>query len=280
MMKFNHYTIGALPTLTWESELPCTFNELLEEYHTQLEPLRDGISDILLLNDVKNIELILRERVQVDDDLRGNLEKGKINFYRARFVEPEELEEFMEEPFINRPHDNYPEFMMDYFFEYKSDEDRYKHIEELYIGYFKYLQTRENGFVRYYGRIATTIRTVLAAMRIMKSGLDLERHLKGDPFIVQTILENRNNADLGLKNILPEVPEIISLFDKDRDPVEVERDIDRIRFKLMEDVGRESPFADHIIYSYLIGFMVRNRWNSLDSSRGEEILKNIVEGNY
>ena len=280
MMKFNHYTIASFPTLTWESELPCTLSEFIEEYYVQLEPLMDGISDILLLNDVKNLELILKQRVEADENLKGNLEKGKIDFYRARVVEPEELEEFMEEPFINRPDDNYPEFMLDYFMEYKSDEERFRHIEELYINYFRYLQTRKNGFVRYYGRIATTIRTVITAMRIMKSGMDLEKNLRGDPFIVQTILENRNNADLGLKSILPEVPEIIALFDKERDPIEVEKDLDRIRFTLMEEVGKETPFADHIIYSYLIGFMLRNRWNSLDNARGEKILNNTVEGNY
>ncbi len=280
MMKFNYYTIGALPKLTWDSELPCTISEFIEEYRVQLEPLMDGVSDILLLNDVKNLELILKARIEKDEKFRGNKDDGKIDYYKARVVEPEELESFLEEPFINRPDENYPEFMIEYFLKYKTDEERIHHIEELYIDYFRYMQTRKNGFLRYYGRIATTIRTVLSAMRIMRRGLDLDKNLKGDPFIVQTILENRNNADLGLKNYFPEVAEVIALFDRDRDPIEVEKDLDRIRFELMEEVGRETPFADHIIYSYIIGFQVRNRWNSLNDEKGLQILENIIEGNY
>lgn len=280
MMKYNYYTIASFPTLTWDSELPCTISEFIEEYWVQLEPLMDGISDILLLNDVKNLELIVKSRIEEDEKFKGNKEGGEIDYYRARVVEPEELIAFLEEPFINRPDENYPEFMIDYFLKYKTDEERLHHIEELYIDYFRYLQTRENGFIRYYGRIATTIRTVLSAMRIIKRGLDLDKYLKGDPFIVQTILENRNNADLGLKTIFPEVADVIALFDRDRDPIEVEKDLDRIRFELMEEVGRETPFADHIIYSYIIGFQVRNRWNSLNDERGKKILENIIEGNY
>ncbi len=280
MMKFNYYTIGALPKLTWDSELPCTISEFIEEYRVQLEPLMDGVSDILLLNDVKNLELILKARIEKDEKFRGNKDDGKVDYYKSRVVEPEELEAFLEDPFINKPDENYPEFMVEYFLKHKTDEERFHHIEELYIDYFKYMQTRENGFLRYYGRIATTIRTVLSAMRIMRRGLDLDKHLKGDPFVVKTILENRNNADLGLKNHFPEVAEVIALFDRDRDPIEVERDLDRIRFDLMEEVGRETPFADHIIYSYIIGFQVRNRWNSLNDEKGHEILENIIEGNY
>lgn len=282
MANFNHYTVGALPTLTWDSELPCSISEFLEDFSIQLEPLMDGISDILLLNDVKNLELILKSRldVNVDDIFKGNTDTGTIDYYRARVVEPEELVDFMADPFINKPDENYPEFMCDYFTKYKTDEERYENIEELYINYFVYMQTRKDGFIRYYGRIATTIRTVLSAMRIIKRGLDLEKYLKGDPYIVQTILENRNNADLGLKTIFPEVADVIALFDRERDPIEVERDLDRIRFQLMEDVGRETPFADHIIYSYIIGFQVRNRWMSLNNEKGMHILNRIIEGNY
>lgn len=279
-MKYNHYTIASLPKLTWDSELPGTISEFIKDYWVQLEPLKDGISDILLFNDIKNIELILKSKVEKEDKFRGNKDGGVVDFYLARVVEPEEFEPFLENPFVNKPSETYPEFMVDYFVKHKTDEERHSNIEDLYIDYFRYLQTRENAFLRYYGRTATAIRTVVSAMRIMKRGLDLDKNLRGDPHMVQTILENRNNADLGLKNILPEVTDIIALFDRERDPVEVERDIDRIRFQIMEQVGMESPFGDHIIYSYIIGFQVRDRWNSLNNEKGLKILDNIIEENY
>ncbi len=276
--RFNYYTIASFPKLTWESELPMTLSEFLADYEEQLEPVRDALSDVLLLNDVKNLEIIVRSKLvdKLPEHLRGNTKGEPLQFYRARYVEPEELEHFIEDPFVNKPHPNYPEFLSEFFTVHKTPEEQYENIENLYISYFAYLQTRENRFLRYYGRIATTIRTVLAAMRIMKAGLDLETYLNGDPEIVQIILENRTNADLGLKTILPEVSQIISLFDKE--PIELEHYLDKIRFDLMEQVGKESPFGDHIILSYLIAFQVRNRWNFLDKKAGEEILQKIVEG--
>ena len=215
MTNFNHYTIAALPELRWDSELPGTVFEFLEDFKVPLETLRDGISDILLLNDVKNLELILKSRLGCPEQFVGNRDGGEIDFYNARVVEPDELELFLEDPFVNRPHDNYPDFMIDYFLNYKSDEDRHKNIEELYIAYFNYMQTRENGFLRYYGRIAATIRTVMAAKRIMRRGLDLEKYLKGDPFIVHTILENKSSSDLGLKNIFPCLKLLLFLIERE-----------------------------------------------------------------
>ena len=64
----------------------------------------------------------------------------------------------------------------------------------------------------------------------------------------------------------------------DKEPRELEHDLDRIRFELMKQVGQETPFADHIIYAYIIGLQVRNRWNTLDKAKGELILDNIITG--
>ena len=276
-MRFNHFTVAALPDLTWNSPLPSTTAELLEDYKIQFEPLKDGISDILLLNDVKNLELILRQRTDdVPEEYKANMMEGDVEYYKARFVEPEDLEAFIDDPFTNRPADTYPEFMGNYFERYKDSATQFAHIEELYIAYFGYMQTREDGFLRYYGKIANVMRTALSAARILYMGKELEGTLKGDSYIVQTILENKTSSDFGLHNIFPEIGEIMALLDKE--PKELELDLDRIRFELMKQVGQETPFADHIIYSYIIGFQIRNRWNTLDKARGEQILDNIITG--
>ena len=83
MTNFNHYTIAALPDMKWDSELPGTVFDFLEEFKVQLEPLRDGISDILLLNDVKNLELILKSRLDCPEEFLGNRDDGVIDFYKA-----------------------------------------------------------------------------------------------------------------------------------------------------------------------------------------------------
>jgi len=274
-MKFNHYLVAALPKLTWDSELPGTLAQFLEDNWPQLESLMDPLKDILLQNDLYNIELVLRTQVP---RAGGRMPEAPrpIEIYKPNYLEVDEIVAFLKEPFLNMPAPNFPEFIVDYFLQYKTPQERHDHMEDLYIGYFSYLQNCKSRFIRYYGRIATIIRTVLAAQRILRQGLKLEDHIKGDPYFVQVILENRASTDLGLKSIFPEVVDIINLFNKE--PIELEHDLDRIRFKLMEEVGQESPFGDHIILSYIIGFQVRDIWNSLNRERGRQILDHIVHG--
>ena len=271
-MKFNHYTIAALPQLSWDSDLPCTLAELLEEFDMQLEPLKEGISRILLLDDIRNIELIIKSRLAA--------EEGKeIDFFRAGMTRPEELELFVDDPRHNAP-DGYPEFIEDFFESAKTNEERNAKIEELYTGYYTWMAANKNPFLARYGESMLTLCTVISAIRMMKSGTDLDKNLKGDGDAVKIILENRNNADLGLKGYFPEVVDVVALFDKSKTPDEVEKELDKIRFALLEEVGQEKPFADHIIYGYIIGFQMKDRWMTQSDEAGMKILENIINGNY
>lgn len=279
-MKFNHYTIAALPHLTWDSDLPCTLAELLEEFDMQLEPLREGISRILLLDDLRNMELLLKSKLDADDAPKGNTEEGKIDFYRAGITKPEELELFIDDPKHNTPDFVYPEFVEDFFETWKTNEERYAHIEELYVSYYRMMSENKNAFLARYGTNMMIMSTIISAIRMMKSGSDLDKNLKGDADAVKMILENRNNADLGLKGYFPEVAEIVALFDKNKTPLEVEKELDRIRFSLLDEVGQEKPFADHIIYGYIIGFQLKDRWTTQNDEAGMRILENIIKGNY
>ena len=230
-MKFNHYTIAALPHLSWDSDLPCTLAELLEEFDMQLEPLREGICSILLLDDLRNMELLIKSRAGAG----GNTADGKTDFYRAGITKPEELELFVDDPKHNTPDFVYPEFVEDFFETWKTNEERASHIEELYTGYYAWMESSKNAFLARYGTNMMIMSTIISALRMMKSGSDLDKNLKGDADAVKMILENRNNADLGLKGYFPEVAEIVALFDKSKTPLEVERELDRIRFALLDD---------------------------------------------
>lgn len=279
-MKFNHYTIAALPQMTWDSDQTGTLAELLEEFDMQFEPLREGICSILLLDDIRNMELLIKSRSGGDGTLKGNTEEGKIDFYRAGITKPEDLELFIDDPKHNLPDYVYPEFIEDFFDEWRTNAERAAHIEELYIGYYRMLSESRNAFLARYGTNMMIITTVISALRMLKSGADLDKDLKGDPDAVKIILENRNNNDLGLKGYFPEILDIVALFDKEKTPFEVERELDRIRFDLLDEVGQDQPFADHIIYGYIIGFQLKDRWTTQNDEAGMRILENIIKGNY
>jgi len=207
-MKFNHYTIAALPQLTWDGDLPCSLADLLEEFDMQLEPLRDGIRSILLLDDIRNIELIIKSRLAA--------EEGKvIDFFRAGMTKPEELELFVDDPRHNAP-DGYPEFIEDFFESAKTNEERNAKIEELYTGYYTWMSASKNPFLARYGANMMTVYTVVSALRMLKNGTDLDKHLKGDSDAVKLILETGTTQTSGLKAISLKSPKLLLFLTRRR----------------------------------------------------------------
>ena len=265
-MSYNNFVVGWLPEISWDSPQPETMAEFLEANSNIFEPYSEGITKILLHNEIMNAELLLSERIS------GN---PAGDFFTPSIMTRPEFERFLDNPVIFQP-DHFPQFMTDFFEEFKEDSDRYANIEELYVRYFAYLHADEIPFFRYYGRIAGIFRTAIAAYRLIKLSLPLEGNLKGDPDIVKTIIENRTSPDLGLKSEIYEITEIIDMFNLE--PAELEKRFDRVHFDLVGNVGQESPFGEHIIYNYLIGLFVKDRWNYLNEEKGRKFLDDIIKG--
>jgi hypothetical protein len=265
-MNYNHFVVAALPELTYESELPATLSVFLEENSFIFEPYMQELPLLFLLNDIRNMEIMLRQ------SLNPAL---KLDMFSPALITVEETERFLDNPFINHP-DQYPEFMFDYFDRYQDAAERLANIEQLYTMYYSYLQGHPSGFLRYYARVSATLRTAVAAMRIIRAGLPLEDNLRGTPEIVETILEHRTSPDLGLKAVFPEIADVQAMFDYSA--IDRERELDRIHFNLLEDVGQETPFGDHVVYAYIIKLFIRDRWNTLDRERGVQILRDTLQG--
>ncbi len=266
-MTLNNYIIGSLPELTYNNQIVWDINEFLEEYSNVLIPFEYEISLILLLNEIRNIELILKSQVE-------KTELDSQHFFVPNILKRSEVEQFLERPFICQP-DEYPVFMLEFFEEYAETKERYERIDELYIRYYLYLESHEIPFFRFFGRVSATLKTVVSALRLINSKKPLEGNLKGDSNIVSVIMEHRTTADLGLKIIFPEVADIIALFDKQT--IDREKEVDRIHFALLEEVGQESPFADHVIFAYIIGLLIRDRWNKTSQQAGVEFLDRIIK---
>ena len=137
-MSYNNFVVGWLPDISWDSEQPETMADFLEVNSNIFEPYSDGIAKILLHNEIMNIELLLAER---------NKYKTDNSYFSPSIMSRSELERFIENPTIFHP-DNYPQFMIDFFDDYKEDDLRYRNIENLYVRYFFFLQSDSIPFFR------------------------------------------------------------------------------------------------------------------------------------
>lgn len=272
-MKQNQFIIASKPELSWEAPLPSSLDEFIQDNYEALLAHRTVLRRIFLRNDIKNIELVLKSKQA--NWYSGEKAAVARNCFLPSNITRDEINEFLSDPYRQRPK-YIPVFIRDYLEEHEDIESRVANMDSLFLRYIYYLMNDEIPFFRYYGRMYGTFRTALAAFRIRSEGGNLEQELTGLPDVKDEILRNRNLPDFGLMYILPVVNDMHSLFESDRDEVSRQQELDRIFIKLFQDVGQESPFGDHVIYSYILEFLFRDRWNSMSAEKGSEILESII----
>ncbi|MBN2693552.1 DUF2764 family protein [bacterium] len=266
-MKFNEFAITSFPELTIDKELPWDANGFLDIYVEALEPYKEEINLIILLNDIQNIDILSSKR--------AGYSTSNLSLFSPSLVSENELNLFLDNPLLNSP-DVYPEFISDFFAEFKDEQQRYKNIDKLYVYYFEYLKTVDSSFFIEWGGFESMLRTLFSAVRISKSGGDFESLLKGDSEVVKKISEQRNSGDFGLKTLWPEVLDIISTLDKN--PLESEKEIDKIRIKFAKEIEEREPFHKNVIFGYFAGILIKERWRKMSEKNASEILNNILEG--
>ncbi len=266
-MRFNEFAITSFPELVIDRELPWDANGFLLAYEEALEPYKEEFELIILLNDIKNIDILISKR--------AGFTTSTLPFFSPSLISENELTLFLENPILNSPKE-YPQFITDFFWEFKEEQQRYKNIDKLYIDYFEYLKTIDSTFFVEWGGFESMIRTLFSAVRVSKSGGDFESLIKGDSEVVKKISEQRNSSDFGLKNIWPEVLNIISVLD--RDPLETDREIDKIRIKFAKEIEERDPFHKNVILGYFVGVLIKERWAKMSEKVALDILNNILEG--
>ncbi len=266
-MKLNYYIIASLPELHWEGEIKGTLAEFLDINEAVFLPYRPQINTILLYNEIRNIELLLRRRTDTESDYGDEFAPG--------ILTEEDMAKFLEMPYVNQP-EEYPDYMADFMVAHHEDSERIDSIEELYQQYYIDLKDSSEPFFRYFARTIHIVRTVVMAIRLQKAELPLEEHLSGDDEIVEIILDHRNTSDFGLKGTFPQIAELQALFEK---PVlDLEKDLDLFIINLLKEYKEDDLFGDHVIYVYILSLFFRDRWALLDEEKGKRVVEEILQG--
>lgn len=266
-MKLNYYIIASLPELHWEGEIRGTLAEFLEQNEAVFLPYRPAIDTILLYNEIRNIELLLRRRTDQEKEYNDQFAPG--------ILTEEEASRFLEMPYVNQP-EEYPDFMADFLVAHHEDADRLSSIEELYQEYYNYLKTSDVPFFSFFAKTVHTVRTVVMAMRLQRADLPLEEHLRGEEETVETILDHRNTSDFGLKGSFPEIAELQALFEKG--VLDLEKELDMFLIELLKSYREDELFGDHVIYAYILSLFFRDRWALLDEEKGKRVVEEILQG--
>ena len=60
------------------------------------------------------------------------------------------------------------------------------------------------------------------------------------------------------------------------DPLKRERDLDRIRWTLVEELQGYDPFTTRAVFAYAIKLAILTRWHALDAARGQETFDQLT----
>ncbi len=270
-MNYNNFLIASLPEISWETKPEYTMKQFIEDNESVFSSYSKGVEKILLLNEVRNLELILKSKVEQPDGFKGNRGNETV-FFKPSILALEDMEKFIDDPLMNAP-ENYPADIIEFFEIKKENKDRYSKISELYSIYMT-PSGNESSFFKYYLETLSVIRTVLQAIRLNRKGFSLEENLSGNPDVVATIIEHRSSSDFGLSVQYPFVPNVFAA--SEANPLEAENMIDKILYDALREYGEDDLFGDHVIYSFLIGLFILDRWSFMNEETGRQFVENLL----
>lgn len=271
-MKYNYFLIPSLPDIVPDGTQEFTMKEFVDANADIFDNYRSGVDKIIFINELKNLELVLKSKLDMPEGLDGN-RGSEFEYFQPAICTVEEIERFIDDPVSYAP-DDYSEDILEFFENIKDNSERYKRIEELYVRYFT-PDANETDFFSYALNVMSVQRTVSQAVRLSRLGLNLEENLIGDEDVVRTILENRSSSDFGLSSQYPFVSDIVSAFDKDI--IALEHEMDKIIYEAVMDYKEEDLFGDHVIYAFLIGLFVLDRWQTMDEEQGQNFIDNLLQ---
>ncbi len=259
LRKKYYYLISSLPELRFGEKLPFTTEEFFDEYSSEIESDLDLINIIILKNDVKNLELIFKDKAK-EDKIR------KPSVYTL-----EELRQNI------KTRENLPDFVITFLNKYETKEEYLENFTELEKEYLVYGYEFDNTFLKAYFKFELDFRNAIASMRARTQDVDVLRYSVGDEddIVISKIKKNKSLPDFGISNEAIWIDKLIQAFDKD-DPLNLERTLDKIRFEQIEILTSLMDFQVEKLLGYLLRLSILERWAEFDKETGSNFTKNIV----
>lgn len=260
LRKKYYYLISSLPELRFGDKLPFTMEEFFNEYSSEIEKDVDLVNIIILKYDIKNLELIFKNKAKDD------------NIKRPSIYTIEELQQNI------KTRENLPDFIITFLNNYETNSEYLENFNELEKGYLVYGYESDNTFLKAYFKFELDFRNAIASMRARTQDIDVLKYTVGDEddIVISKIKKNKSLPDFGISNEAIWIDKLIQAFDKD-DPLNLENTLDRIRFEQIEILTSLMDFQVEKLLGYLLQLSIMERWAEFDKETGSNFTKNIVK---
>ena len=145
----------------------------------------------------------------------------------------------------------------------------------LFEAYYRDLAESKCSFLKAWGEFDRNLRNISAALAAREAGRAVADVVVGGGEVVEQ-LKSSSAADFGLRGELQYIDAVISAVSDEKNIVEKERKIDKVREEQAWDIASFDFFNINFILSYLIRVNIIARWMLLLPEAGREMLNRLM----
>ena len=151
--------------------------------------------------------------------------------------------------------------------------DTFEHA--LFDAYYRDLAESKCSFLKAWGEFDRNLRNISAALAAREAGRAVADVVVGGGEVVEQ-LKGSSAADFGLRGELQYIDAVISAVSDEKNIVEKERKIDKVREEQAWDIASFDFFNINCILSYLVRVNIIARWMLLLPEAGREMLNRLM----
>ncbi|NMA72692.1 MAG: DUF2764 family protein [Bacteroidales bacterium] len=275
-MSKYFYLIAGLPDIALEdSKIAYTIEDFKEEIYPYLSVKDKKLIDLFFLSyDNANVLNLLKDEEASLND-RGNFSGETIRHYISIIKEATQNED--EIKIKDKDFPSYlVQFISDYFLEEREEKKTKVYLEDyLSVLYYNYAQKCKNKFVSIWFEFNLNIKNILIALSGRRHKMDVSDSILGDNSIAKA-LRTSTVRDFGLTEQFEFVEELLKI-DEIHQLMEREKRVDELRWKWMENVTLTDYFTIERLFVFLVQISMIERWNLLDSEKGNHLFRGIID---
>ena len=262
-----YYLVAGLREWTLESDTKgFDVREIVDEILAELSKSdREAVKLLYAYYDCENV--IARRAKRERHNALGNLTRAEI-----------------EDIFTSRNYGLLPKSVAKVvkYFNEKDDEEQDEEMviadsfeRALFEAYYNDLAESKCSFLKAWGEFDRNLRNIAAALAARESGRSVADVVVGGGDVVEQ-LKQSSAADFGLRGELQYIDAVIAAVSDEKNIVEKERKIDRVRESYAWEIAVFDFFNINFILSYLVRVNIVARWMLLSPEVGREMLDRLM----
>jgi hypothetical protein len=170
---------------------------------------------------------------------------------------------------------NYIVAFVGHFHGEESVESVFEAEQMLVNGYFDYLLSQSNAFVRKVANYKMTVANIMTALNGRKHNLSFDTALVGSGDVVDALKKSRAR-DFGLSAEVSDIELLIQIFENEN-LLERELKMDQHQWNFLDDATFFNYFTIEKVLAFLQKLFIVERWMALDAETGEKMFNKLLK---